>query len=1103
MADIFSTVSAAAGLLDVTLRLVNYARELRKGGAIIQRELDYLIEEARMLEGVCKAVNHTYDRSVVRLQKGGQEQSSHGQSSNATQTMWQDLARMVIHCRLIVERIHNILEDICQPPPHSLSEPVDKLVRVHRKRSKEEDLRQCRSELSLYHSSMQLTLAIINREEEQNSQDSTAKSFEYLTAQLGVLQSHISSFDKTHSYAGDAEYDKEALSALRELETAIVNATKLIAPPTANKYFKTPQAVSSIFTGRESLLRELRHCFIQPLGPLNSHSQRRFVVHGLGGSGKTQFCCKFAEDNRERFWGVFSINGSSVKSIKKTLGDIAMLAGRDPNANAALDWLSTVNEQWLLLIDNADDSEVQLENYFPKGMGGHILITTRNRALRVLGNVEPGYYDFSGLHFDEASSLLLKASSLPRPWESSWESLALDIAEVLGHLALAIVHAGAAIRSRLCSLQDYLGWYKRHWENLRDEKEICYQQLEQKQNRTEAADAIELLHIFAFLCRDDLSPVILTKALKNIRLEAEHEKTIAIEEASIPVRKQPSLGEKLQGKLTSILMFMVGANIPPPLPSILRDGRQIHGLAAVEDRIRGALSELEKMSLVYYNEHSQTYTMHLVVHKWARDRPRMELRYQALWADVAGHVLSASILLPLLGTGIEDELHHASLLSHIDHIQAYCAEVSIKVDLKSQGSWLPRFTKAPPVNAHRVRMSAKFGLVYAQCGDFQKAEQLFAEVVTSLTLSLGLENPRTRAAQTALATVYWEQGRLNEALDLQRSIATTCEESLGRNNPDTLRALHKFSTTLWQQGEYSAAKKLQVEVVGGLARVLGTMHVDTLEAMNNLGKTIMKFGRQEDILEAFELFSEALKGMKETLGNEHLLATYAKENLARVSCLIGDHALLSYALELMEEVIATRKARMGKEAPWTLMAMVNMAVVLGTLGQIEKVERLISNGLAIVKRNNNFSDSHIGVLFGKQILATMLIQQERFDEAEAILKEVIYRQQHMSSRSHDFHPDRIVSMIELARCYERQGKLEKSIDICNETIQGTEKVVKNGHPFIEILKEAQRVMEGLLKDVQDSGPQLQATINIRFLEYLFKIYGRRAHRCVKLWKGAF
>lgn len=64
----------------------------------------------------------------------------------------------------------------------------------------------------------------------------------------------------------------------------------------SNKHFYVPHTVSSIFTGRRRLLRDLRDAF-------NSGSkelQKRFVIWGLGGSGKTEFCCKFAQDNRAR-----------------------------------------------------------------------------------------------------------------------------------------------------------------------------------------------------------------------------------------------------------------------------------------------------------------------------------------------------------------------------------------------------------------------------------------------------------------------------------------------------------------------------------------------------------------------------------------------------------------------------------------------------------------------------------------------------------------------------------------------------------------------------------------------------------------------------------
>ena len=234
-----------------------------------------------------------------------------------------------------------------------------------------------------------------------------------------------------------------------------------------------PQSVQTFFTGREKQLEELSASFIQPPGPLNYQYQRRFVVHGIAGSGKTQFCCKFADMNRYkyvcsnprvgllasdvfRFWGVFWVDGSSEAAIKESFGTIARIPGRSSNMKAAMDWLSTVEERWLLLIDNADDSSIKLEDYFPHGRGGHILITTRNPKVKIHGNIGPRHYDFSGLQIQEASDLLLKASDLPTPWKPLWADLASTITKALGYLVLAIIHAGAAIRDQLCELDTYL-----------------------------------------------------------------------------------------------------------------------------------------------------------------------------------------------------------------------------------------------------------------------------------------------------------------------------------------------------------------------------------------------------------------------------------------------------------------------------------------------------------------------------------------------------------------------------------------------------------------------------------------------------------------------
>ena len=65
-----------------------------------------------------------------------------------------------------------------------------------------------------------------------------------------------------------------------------------------NRFFCIPQVVSSIFTGRESTIAAVRSAFWELEAV--TVQQKRYIIYGIGGSGKTQFCSKFAQDNREK-----------------------------------------------------------------------------------------------------------------------------------------------------------------------------------------------------------------------------------------------------------------------------------------------------------------------------------------------------------------------------------------------------------------------------------------------------------------------------------------------------------------------------------------------------------------------------------------------------------------------------------------------------------------------------------------------------------------------------------------------------------------------------------------------------------------------------------
>lgn len=89
--------------------------------------------------------------------------------------------------------------------------------------------------------------------------------------------------------AFDIHHDNQPFSFERKISERAIN-----------KHFLIPQVVSSIFTGREDASQAVSEAFWGPIDGEASWHQKRYIIHGIGGSGKTQFCSKFAQDHREK-----------------------------------------------------------------------------------------------------------------------------------------------------------------------------------------------------------------------------------------------------------------------------------------------------------------------------------------------------------------------------------------------------------------------------------------------------------------------------------------------------------------------------------------------------------------------------------------------------------------------------------------------------------------------------------------------------------------------------------------------------------------------------------------------------------------------------------
>lgn len=853
-----------------------------------------------------------------------------------------------------------------------------------------------------------------------------------------------------------------------------------------NKHFYTPQTVSSIFTGRATDLDVLRRCLLAPASTDQLQAQKRFVVFGLPGSGKTQFCCKFASDNKQSFWGVFWIDASSNEHAKQSFSTIARIGRVEPNERAAKNWLSSLGKEqpWLLIIDNADETRFPVEECYPDGDCGIILITTRNPILKVHGTVGPRYYQFGELKETESTELLLRAADEPPPWSIPTLESAKDICRTLGHLPLALLHAGKTILARQCTLENYLSFFEKNWTRIRKMKssngsrpisdtnaaiyssyELIHDGIVAKGTQA-SEDALDLLKIFSFLHRQRIRADIFLRAASNPRLEVLEQERRELEEKQISIERKPKVpwAQTFRSFGLGILAYLLKLGYRPVLPRMLSD--TLESGYFDELRLREALKELFQMSLVFANPdpRDDSYSMHPAVHLWVRERPEMTIADQAVWCQATATILTQAILLPPLGDKEDDEILRRDLLPHVRQVQnnELMIQARFLENQKSRRRIWP--VLQPRLDRARALQLVKFSLVYSQCGLLEAAEKLQLQVAEFAIKMLGMEHTTTMDILLLLSSTYWQLTRIQEAADLQKRVLDACVKVRGRNDLKTLKIMDAYGSSRWQQGRLLEARKIHETAVEGFKKVLGENHVDTLRAMGNLGRAV---GKDFKFTEAIKLHSKVVSGLREKLGHSHLDTLIAMDNLAmacfdRAAHGFGHRGDLDHAVETEQEVFEQRKKKLGREHLYTLWAGLNLARIKALRGEIDEALSIFLPGHAIARRN--LGETHFGVLFGKMHHGRILIYAGKYQEAEELLSEVI--ESHQGPRKG--HPDRLIAIFSLIKCRNLLGKQAETTVLLEELTESTRALFGDDHAWVKYLLDPRNLSKE--PDEDDSSP---------------------------------
>jgi tetratricopeptide (TPR) repeat protein len=203
------------------------------------------------------------------------------------------------------------------------------------------------------------------------------------------------------------------------------------------------------FTGRQGLLAGLA----DNLGGGTTTAITQAIA-GLGGVGKTSLAVEYAYREHTRFEVVWWVRAEEPATL---LADYAALAGelRLPEVQAGLSdpevlvaavrrWFAG-HDRWLLVFDNATRPE-EVTELLPAGGGGQVLITSRWAAW----DEWAAPLELNVLARGESVAFLHSRTG------SSDEQSAVELAELLGDLPLALAEAAAYIDQTRVGLGEYV-----------------------------------------------------------------------------------------------------------------------------------------------------------------------------------------------------------------------------------------------------------------------------------------------------------------------------------------------------------------------------------------------------------------------------------------------------------------------------------------------------------------------------------------------------------------------------------------------------------------------------------------------------------------------
>ena len=774
----------------------------------------------------------------------------------------------------------------------------------------------------------------------------------------------------------------------------------------------------------------------------------------------------------------------------------------DESLEGALLWLQNTSHSWLLIIDNADNENLDLARFLPAGRNGSILITTRLTECakhQTVGKAD----NFERLSQETAIELLLKACSIETGLRSAYEEDARAVAELLGCHALAVIQAGAAISQNLCILGEYKDIFLSKRQTLLE----CYPKQAQSEyggvyatfevsatylearNDQIAKDALQLLNFYAFMHFSDFPEAAFEEAWNNSMDED------VVSSCLSPDGGESNGGESNGGESNHGESNDGESNDGEP-DGVESDGEEPDGEEDIEylspwhvshlptfmrqnDHdtnlnnicLRQARSLLASLSPIILDSARGMTRMHPVSHFWSKDR--LQRPEESTKAGLNGlSVLSLSIrysytmnVSPLV----------SQLQSHIESI----AFNMLKWDLDKDEfpiqqsvyrlSWvmfhlscesaLFELLRLLPIQADESWIKSGngqniqdlHGRSMRDFGDASKAAILLKGVYEAREQVLGAEDPKCLDSQHTLAQAYLKIEDTAKAIKLFEGILRIRNKTLSPNSWSRLASQHELARAYLDIGETGKAISLLESVSEIKKRTLSLENHSRLTTQQVLGSAYLTI---QDTSKAIAFLEPVVQVRTRTLRPGHKDLLNSQHTLAKAYLDVQETAK---AIAMLEPVVEIQTKTLRPEHPSRLRSQHTLACAYLDVKETAKAIALLEIVVKIL--NKTLRPEHSDLLASQHTLAFAYLGIRETGKAIALLEPVVETR---AKTLRVDHPDRVGSIYVLAQChykakdYERALELAKSIENVAQNRPGEKLADYNAKLIGLILKKMDR-----------------------------------------------